>query len=292
MRGRRGEGISLTVRHEDGEEQETFEIVREVINIPSVLGDVRGEDGQWSFHVEGEPSIGYIRLVSFGGKSIGELESTLALLSAQGVRGLIIDLRENPGGLLDAAVDMSDMFLPAGETIVTIQSRFSEETHTSTSEEVLSGVPMVILVNENSASASEIVAGALQDQGRAVIAGERSFGKGSVQVPIDIEAGKSILKLTVAHYLRPSGRNIHRDEDATEEDEWGVSPEPGLRVELTDEEYETWFRARRDRDVPGAEADAEDSEQAGPYPSWDPQLQRAIEYLQDELQSPAASHPA
>ena len=107
---------------------------------------------------------------------------------------------------------------------------------------------MVVMVNQNSASASEIVAAALQDHKRAVVVGQRSYGKGSVQNLIDLDGGNSILKLTVASYYRPSGENIHRFKNAKTTDKWGVSPDPGMEVKLSHREFITWFIARRERD--------------------------------------------
>ncbi len=107
---------------------------------------------------------------------------------------------------------------------------------------------MVVMVNQNSASASEIVAAALQDHKRAAVVGQRSYGKGSVQNLIDLDGGSSILKLTVASYYRPSGENIHRFKNAKTTDKWGVSPDPGMEVKLTHREFVNWFIARRERD--------------------------------------------
>ena len=284
MRGSRGEAITLTIRHEKESVQEDVTLVREVIKIPSVLGDIRKENGDWDFHVAGDPTLGYVRVVSFGEKTTGELESVVAGLEAERVRGLILDLRENPGGLLSAAVDVCDLFLPGGELVVSVESRYRKESISSTHGEMLAGVPIVILVNENGASASEIVAGCLQDHRRAVVAGDRSFGKGTVQDLIEIESGRSILKLTVARYLRPSGRNIHRGKDAKEEDEWGVTPEADLRVVLTDDEYETWADARRRRDLNDAKPPTAEDD----HYDWDPQLRRAIDRLLIVSGAPAA----
>ena len=108
---------------------------------------------------------------------------------------------------------------------------------------------MVVLINQNSASAAEIVSACLQDHNRAVVIGQRTYGKGSVQNIIDLEDGKSVLKLTVATYQRPSGKNIHRFKNAKDSDEWGVSPDPGMEVKLTTSQYTSWLLARRDRDL-------------------------------------------
>ena len=113
-------------------------------------------------------------------------------------------------------------------------------------------MPMVVLINQNSASASEIVSAALQDHHRATIVGQRSYGKGSVQNIIDLDDGNSVLKLTVASYYRPSGENIHRFRNSKTTDKWGVSPDPGLEVKLTPSEYVKWFVGRRDRDMRSA----------------------------------------
>ena len=111
---------------------------------------------------------------------------------------------------------------------------------------------MVVLINQNSASASEIVAAALQDHKRAVIVGQRSYGKGSVQNIIDLDGGNSVLKLTVASYYRPSGENIHRFRNAKNSDKWGVSPDKGAEVKLANSEFIRWFVGRRDRDLESA----------------------------------------
>jgi len=136
---------------------------------------------------------------------------------------------------------------------------------------------MVVLVDRYSASASEIVAACLQDHRRAVIAGQRSWGKGTVQNVIPFEHGNSALKLTTASYWRPNGHNIHRAEDAGEDEEWGVRPSPELNVPWTDEQYETIYKQRSARDVLAEEGGA--TTPAPPDAVVDTQLQRAVEYL-------------
>src|SRR5439155_15520551 len=159
-------------------------------------------------------------------------------LQKDDVRGLILDLRTNPGGLLTSAVEVSSLFLPEGKRVVSTKGRDGKsETRDAKrppgAPPPLVDVPIAILLNKYSASASEIVAAALQDHLRAVIVGERSYGKGSVQNIIPLEGGKTALKLTTASYWRPSEKNIHRFRNSKEKDDWGVKPNPGYEVELT-----------------------------------------------------------
>jgi carboxyl-terminal processing protease len=169
-------------------------------------------------------------------------------LQKEGMKGLILDLRDDPGGLLSAAVEISDLFVEEGKIVSTRGRNTTEKTFEAHKEGTFTGFPMAVLVNHNSASASEILAACLQDHDRAVVIGERSFGKGSVQNILDLEDGNSVLKLTVATYWRPSGKNIHRFKNAKETDEWGVTPNPGLELKLSREEYHDWYLARRERD--------------------------------------------
>jgi carboxyl-terminal processing protease len=168
---------------------------------------------------------------------------------------------------------------------------------------------MVVLVNGYSASASEIVAACLQDHKRAVVMGERTFGKGSVQNVIELEGGESALKLTTAGYHRPNGKNIHKLPDSTDEDEWGVSPNDGMLLKLSDEEARELFRKRRERDqlfaakgLPNTEAPQPDQTQpdqpdavqptAAPESTYvDSQLQKAVDYLTTELAKAETAAP-
>ena len=144
---------------------------------------------------------------------------------------------------------------------------------------------MAVLVNRHSASASEIVAACLQDHQRAVIVGERTWGKGTVQNVIRLEGGKSALRLTIASFWRPSDKNIHRFADAKEEDDWGVRPNPGFEVKLTDDERKKLFEERRARDVI-QKHDAVDS--ATNRPGFDPQLDKAVEAVIQRLSEPGS----
>ena len=172
---------------------------------------------------------------------------------------MVLDLRDDAGGSLDAAVAICDMFLPAGEKIVEIRGRDDvlEDRYLSSGRGKFQELPLAVLVNSGSASASEIVAACLQDNGRAAVFGERSYGKGTVQKLIPIESGRSLLKLTSAIYRRPNGKNIHRMPDATDADDWGVTPDAGHEVPLTEEEFKAYANYRNLRDLWGEPPPAE-----------------------------------
>lgn len=282
LRGQPGTDVVLGVRHADEEEVRTVEITRAKIQVDSVLGDWRDADGGWRFTLKEHPRIGYIRLTSFGEHSSEEIGEILEDLNVQ-ADALILDLRNNPGGLLDAATKISDMFIDSGKIVTTRSRVHGSVTARASPEATIFGVdkPMVVLVNNASASASEIVAACLQDHNRAKIGGQRSWGKGTVQNLVYLEQGQSCLKLTTATYHRPSGRNIHRQEGATEADDWGVRPDDELQVVLEPEVARAIDFARRKQDIVlGPDAEPEDADEE---PVVDPQLQKAVEYLLKQL---------
>ena len=234
MKGSVGQPVTLTVSR-DGAALD-FEMVREVIDVPSVRGDRWLADGEWQFTAEDEPRIGYVRIASFGKETTGEFRSTLEELEGK-IDGLIVDLRGNAGGLLDCAIELCDMLLPKDLDIVSIRTRrreITQRTYASRDEPILkSSIPIVVLVDRYSASASEIMAGCLQDHGRATLIGEQTWGKGTVQDVLPIEHGESALKLTTSSYWRPSGKNIDRDfAKKAGETKWGVQPDEGHEVAL------------------------------------------------------------
>lgn len=288
VRGPVGGAVTLTIRRPDAETTHTVTIDRAVINVESIIGDVRGPDGKWNFLVSENPRIGYVRIRMFGDKTAEELSTILAdLTKDQELAGLIIDVRDDAGGSLDAAVEISDLFLRAGRTIVSTRDRDGKvrDRYLSTGAGNYADLPLVVLVDRNSASASEIVAACLQDYDRAKIIGERSYGKGTVQRLMHIESGRSLLKLTSATYWRPSGKNIHRMPDDTEASEWGVTPDDGFAVPMTEEESELWRNYRNRRDLIGegleSELAQELTKQDGAVPAdyHDLALGRAIEFL-------------
>ncbi len=203
MRGRAGTRVSISVLRGPAAELLVFNLRREHIRVASVRHDTL------------EPSLGYVRISQFSENTAGELSRAIddlmdSYAAAGGeLRGLVLDLRNNPGGILDAAVDVSDLFLTRG-VIVSADGRTPEArfTREAGSGDVLDGAPMVVLVNQGSASASEIVAGALQDHHRALIVGTATFGKGLVQTVMPLSRGRAI-KLTTSRYFTPSGDSIH-----------------------------------------------------------------------------------
>ncbi|MCB9874114.1 MAG: S41 family peptidase [Planctomycetaceae bacterium] len=299
MRGKPGSAIVLTIERTGRAEAFDVKIIREVITVDSVLGDTRRPDGSWDFHLEENPRIAYLRLTTFGQHTVEEVAKVFESTDErQGYEAIIMDLRGNAGGLLDAAVGMCDLFIDKGRIVSTngrngvLRSSYDATTGVAIPTEI----PMVVLVNNFSASASEIVAACLQDHKRAIIVGERTWGKGTVQNVLDLEGGQSALKLTTATYWRPSGKNIHRSKDATDEEAWGVQPNKGFEVALPEDMLEAVYLKRRERDrfqstPEDTETPAENEEAPATETETidDPQLRRAINYLKDRLREKDAA---
>ncbi len=199
MRGKPGEIVNLTVLRNSEKKLLDFKITRDIIKIKDIKQARILED-----------NIGYIRLTEFRENTPQEFNKALSNLSKQKMAALIIDLRNNPGGLLDVAVKITGKFLPANKLVVYTKGREKEQNleFLSDSKNAVIAMPLAVLINEGSASGSEIVAGALQDCKRAIIIGTKSFGKGSVQTLIPLSDG-SALRLTTSHYFTPSGKIIH-----------------------------------------------------------------------------------
>lgn len=249
LKGEPGTKVTLTVVHPHNGKSMTATLEREVIHLQTILGDARLVNDDWDFMLDKSQKIGYIRITAFSRETAKELTDALETLREQGMRGLVLDLRFNPGGLLTSAIDIADLFLPVGRIVSTAGRNSPERAWDAKKEGTFEGFPMAVLVNGYSASASEIVSASLQDHGRAVVVGERTWGKGSVQNVIELEGGKSALKLTTAGYVRPSGKNIHRLPNAEDSDEWGVKPSDGLELELSNVENRALMEHRRMRDI-------------------------------------------
>ena len=272
LKGAAGEQVEVGVVRAGVDGIKDFNVTRRVIQLPTVFGASRDDNGDWEYVLPDQPGVGYIRVSHFTRRTAQEVREAVRVATEAGAEGLIIDLRFNPGGLLTSAVEIVDLFLDSGKIVSTEGRNSRPRLWNARKFGTNLELPLVVLINHYSASASEITAAALQDHGRAVIVGERSWGKGSVQNVIDVESGQSALKLTTASYFRPSGKNIHRFAGAKDEDEWGVTPDDGMRVELTPEQMGQLQRTQRDVYM-RRPADAE---------FVDPQLQKAVEALRSQ----------
>ena len=221
LRGEPDTQVAVTIQRPSSGVTKDFTLTREIINMEMVK-DINGKQ---EFPL-GADKIGYVRITEFGDKTGDELEAALQKLKGQGMKALVLDLRFNPGGLLDEAVNVCGKFLPRGQLVVTTEGRDPSEDSVRRAEgrgDELKGVPIVVLVNFESASAAEIVTGCLQDLHRGIILGEKTFGKGSVQSIFPLDDG-SALKLTVAKYYTPAHKVIH---------EHGITPD--IVVPMSDE---------------------------------------------------------
>jgi carboxyl-terminal processing protease len=276
LKGKEGDEVTVGVLHQGSSQIEQLKMPRAKIHVATVQGDSYTTDGKWNFMIDPERKIGYVRLSAFSRNTAAELKKALNELKAQGMLGLVLDLRFNPGGLLTSAVEVADLFIEEGKIVSTKGRNQEERVQYAKKAGTFSGFPMAVLVNRYSASASEIVSAALQDHKRAVVVGERTWGKGSVQNVIELESGKSALKLTTASYHRPSGKNIHRFPDSKDSDEWGVMPDENYLIPFTIPEMQTYLDFRKQRDVL--------SKEGPPKTDYvDKQLARAEEYVIEQL---------
>ncbi|MBU4457540.1 MAG: S41 family peptidase [Candidatus Omnitrophica bacterium] len=219
LRGRPGTRVDVTVLRESAKKLLDFTIIRSIIKLESIKKSEFIEQG-----------IGYIRLVEFQEKTRMDLEKNLRELEKEGLTALILDLRNNPGGLLDSAVDVSDRFLEADKVVVSTKGRIESQNIVFKSKNKNKHLyfPMVVLINGGSASASEIVAGAIQDYKRGIILGTKSFGKGSVQTVVPLSDGSAV-RLTTSKYFTPLGRSIHGE---------GIEPDIVVEYQERPEEME------------------------------------------------------
>lgn len=249
MKGATGTSVTLKIRHSGHSDTKDVTLTREVIRLETVLGDERDEDDRWDYMLDDDLRIGYVRVTGFGHDTAQDLRKVLDGLEKDNLAGLILDLRFNPGGLLSSAIQVADLFVSEGKIVSTAGRNVEEQTWEAKKRGTFEGFPIAVLVNRYSASASEIVAACLQDHQRAVVIGERTYGKGSVQRVIEMEGGHSALKLTTAGYHRPSGKNIDRHPGDKAEDEWGVKPNDGYDLILDDRDTGALMRYRRSRDA-------------------------------------------
>jgi carboxyl-terminal processing protease len=264
MRGPKGKAITLSILRDGWTQTKDFHIVRDIIKIKSVKYKMIRED------------IGYVKLTQFQEMSAEDLSRALKNLKDKGMKSIILDLRNDPGGLLNIAVDVAGQFLPADRLVVYIKDRSGDkkEYKTDSSLPSYTDLPMVVLVNQGSASASEIVAGAMKDWKRAVVVGVQTFGKGSVQTLIPLNDGSG-LRLTTAKYYTPSGLSIQNV---------GIKPDIVVKLEVKDGKGSTVIR---EKDLKGHlenedKLEVPPAEEKAPYEveeKDDLQLQRAIDVL-------------
>lgn len=225
LRGPVGSKVSITVLREGEKDTRDFELTREIIKLPSVK--------YWVI----SPNVGYIRLTQFIQTSSEDLEKALIDLERNGAKSIILDLRNNPGGLLTSAVEVGRKFIPKGD-IVSIRGRDGEENTYSSFFKYHPLMPLIVLINEGSASASEIVAGAVKDNKRGLLLGKKTFGKGSVQTVISLNDG-SAMALTTALYYTPSGVNIHKS---------GIMPDIEVELPRLEKNQQEEIKTAMDKD--------------------------------------------
>lgn len=293
--GKEGTTVTLTILSPGASAAREVPLTRAVIVLHPVVGVARdaADPTKWDFMLDKENKIAMVRLEGFTEQSDKELRAAVEQAERNGARALILDLRGNPGGLLSQAVTVADLFLADGTLVSTKDRNDGGRTWKAKSDGTLFGPadkkPMAVLVNGGSASASEIVAAALQDHKRAVVVGERTYGKGSVQKVFNLPSGKAAVKLTTEKWLTPNGRNIHRWPDSKDTDEWGVHPDPGFEVKMTRDQFLEYIAHRRSLDLikPKNGAAAKETPPAKPYK--DPVVEKALEYLRGKLKEVAAA---
>jgi len=260
LRGRPGAPVTLTLYRPAEERALEVPLVREMIQVPTLA-----EVGLLPLNQTGGEKIGYLRITQFGEKTAGEFDQAIGRLEREGAGALIMDLRDNPGGLVDGAVEVVSRFVNPGTLVVATEGRKDSAQRMEYLAKPAARkirLPTVVLVNGNTASAAEIVAGALQDLGKAVVVGELTFGKGSVQTvqPVDVSVAPAVaVRLTTAHYTTPSRRKIH-----------GVGIEPDITARMTAAEEKALYESRS----PGLRKTGE-----GPLVVVDEPLDRAVDVV-------------
>jgi carboxyl-terminal processing protease len=288
--GKPGVPITVVVEREGEKEPIVYDLQRGRVSLETVLGVKRNEKDEWNHYIDDQSKIGYVYLTQFGPQSAPELLRVITKLSKDGAKGFILDLRFNPGGALGGALSVSDMFLESGLLLKIKPRQGKEERYYDQGAAEMNfnrtKFPMAVLVNGGSASASEIVAQTLQDYDRAIIIGERSYGKGSVQTVDPFDATDGVFKMTTARYFPPLGRNIdRRSTTGKPEEEWGVVPSKGFEIKLSREERQELAELLLDKEHIKRK---DDPKKAGKPPFKDRQLEAALEYLRKEISAKGA----
>jgi len=282
--GKPGTQVTLTILRLGIEEPIEQRITRGLVSVRTVRGWARTNDWNWDYVIDPRYSIGYIRILGFEGNTGQQFDAIVKdLLTHQNIRGLILDVRDNPGGMLEVVVTMANRFLTTGTIVSTKGRQTAEVPYLATAEDTYPDIPAVVLVNGGSASASEILAGALSDHGRAVVVGEKTFGKGSVQEILQVENFHGKIKLTTAYYYLPKGERIH-----------GKGIVPDRIIDLTSEErtamLDSWRAVYSADQMPAttqpttSTAPAEDSSETRFEILIDRQLQEAIDVVREQIE--------
>jgi C-terminal peptidase prc len=294
--GPEGTPVRLIVDREGAQKPLEFNLIRGRVEVETCLGFKRTADDSWDYVIDPDNRICYVRLTQFSRNTFRDISRVMHKLSqGAGVKGFILDLRFNPGGLLDSAVKISDLFIDDG-VIVTVRPRNGPETsYIGKSDGSFLEFPMVCLVNGYSASGSEIVAACLQDHGRAIIMGTRSYGKGSVQTihEFPTNSGKGEIKLTTATFWRPTKKNLNKASTAgREEDEWGVTPDKGYVLKLPTKELNDLQDHLHEAEVIRRPDKRNVAPMKDAPPFRDRQLEMALEYLRGQLRIAARTRAA
>lgn len=294
LSGEIGSTVTLKIRRVNEKNVLDFEITRELILQETVLGfDRNPGDDSWNYWLDAKNGIAYIHITEFRDETANEFRKVLTELqkpregeTESPLKGLILDLRFNPGGDFNVAIEMCDFFITDG-IIVTAKGKNTVEENWRAKPETLipKEIPMVLLLNSFSASASEVFSACLQDHHRAVIVGERSYGKGIIQSVMPFEGGASMLKLTTAGYYSPNGRNIHRNDGAGEGDEWGVQPDEENLVQTSRDEDEAFLMDRIRRGALKTHNDLKPTKNPSNY--QDETLLRGLEVVESALKTGA-----
>jgi carboxyl-terminal processing protease len=248
----------------------------------AIAGVSRQDDNSWTYWLDSRSRLAHVRLAALSKGSAGELRQVIAALYADGLRGLVLDMRWCPGGFLDEAVDAARVFLSEG-AIATVRARGKEDmAYRSDGQNAFADFPIIVLVNGETSGGAELIAAALQDRGRAVVAGQRTLGKGSVQTQFALGVPGAALKLTNGVFLRPSGKEIQRKPGAGPGDDWGVRPDNDLEFRLSPDLARTLKGEWQQQTLrPGAFTERLPLDD----PDADPQRQAAAEALRDRVQS-------
>ena len=311
LNGTPGTEVTLTVITPGAAAPREVTVRRAVIHLDPVRGWSRDSGGGWLYVLDPEARIAYIRLTKFTQDVDERLDKQIDQLIERRVRGLVLDLRENTGGLLNSAIEVADRFLDSGLIVSTRGRKTDPKQWFATHDIAYPRLPMAVLINGSTASAAEIVAGALRDHGRAAIVGERSYGKGCVQEVVELNRQRGAIKLTTAYYYLPNGECIHKTAQAALDASWGVAPT--IPVNLSESQRTRWLKMWRriarlapsesgtkpQATRPGdSSTSAEARDAAAELLRADLQLQKAVEHLRDRIRhtptpgGPTTARPA